>query len=386
MTEALNPLWVDRADQVAALCRRAASAAQVAVDTEADSFHSYFHKLCLVQLSFDDVHALLDPLALGPEGLAPLVELLGDDGPVVVMHGADYDVRVLDRDLGARIRGLRDTQLAAQLLGEPQTGLAALLSKELGVEVDKKYQRADWGRRPLGPELRAYAAGDTAYLETLVARLEARLAELGRTAWWLEECNALEQVRYEAPEPNPLAFERVKGARKLKGVARDRMAALFAWRDAAAASEDRPPFHILSNEGMLALATEPPERADELRRVRGVPRSLGRRRAEEMMKALTDPAPAPARPHRPRIPVDKTREKRVKELRGVRDEAAAELGIDPGVLAPRAALEHVVDTMPEDAAGVEAAVERRWRTEVLADRLLATVRTWESETGDAATA
>ncbi len=386
MTEAPHPLWVDAPEQVADLCRRARRAGRVAVDTEADSFHSYFHKLCLVQLSFDDVHALLDPLALGSEGLAPMSELLAANDTTVLMHGADYDVRVLDRDLGARIRGLRDTQLAAQLLGEPQTGLAALLAKELGVEVDKKYQRADWGRRPLGPELRAYAAGDTAHLEELPARLEARLDELGRVAWWLEECRALEQVRYEAPEPNPLAFERVKGARKLKGAARDRMAALFAWRDAAAAAEDRPPFHILSNEGMLTLATEPPERADELGRVRGVPRSLARRRAAEIMAALEHPAPAPERQHRPRTPVDRTRENRVKELRSVRDRVAAELGIDPGVLAPRAALERVVDGEPSDRAGVEKALERRWRAEVLAGPLLETVAGWASEPGDAATA
>jgi ribonuclease D len=71
---------------------------------------------------------------------------------------------VLDRDYQVRVRGLVDTQIMAQVLGEPKTGLAALLEQELGVELDKRYQRADWGRRPLTASQVVYAAADTAFL------------------------------------------------------------------------------------------------------------------------------------------------------------------------------------------------------------------------------
>ena len=37
----------------------------------------------------------------------------------------------------------------ALLLGEERTGLAALLDKEMQIQLDKKHQRANWGRRPL---------------------------------------------------------------------------------------------------------------------------------------------------------------------------------------------------------------------------------------------
>ncbi len=212
-TSELRPAWVDEPAALAALCERARQSGQVAIDTEADSLHSYFHKLCLVQLSFDGAHALVDPLALGRENLRPLARLLADSAVRKLLHGADYDLRVLDRDLGARVVNVRDTQVAAQLLGEPQTGLAALAGKLLDVALDKKFQRADWGERPLSAEARAYAAGDTAFLAGLGAALSARLAELGRLAWWEEECAALEAIRWEPPEPDPLAFERIKGSR-----------------------------------------------------------------------------------------------------------------------------------------------------------------------------
>lgn len=255
--EELSPLWIDTADEAARVCDRARRASWIAVDTEADSLHSYFHKLCLVQLSFDGEHALFDPLALGREGMAPVVGLLAEPSRPTLMHGADYDLRVLDRDLSARIHGLHDTQAAAQLLGEKQTGLAALVGQELGVVLDKRFQRADWGRRPLEPEYQAYAAGDTAFLHDLAARLEERLRGLGRLEWWEEECLRLEDIRWEEPEPDPRAFERVKGAKRLRGPARDRFAALHGWREGIAAERDVPTFRILRNEVLLGLAESP---------------------------------------------------------------------------------------------------------------------------------
>jgi ribonuclease D len=224
-------LWIAGAGELAGLALRARRAARVAVDTEADSLHSYFHKVCLIQLSFADTHALIDPLAVGRDGLAPVAELLADPAVTKLFHGADYDLRVLDRDLGARAVNVRDTQIAAQLLGLPQTGLAPLLAAELGVILDKGHQRADWGQRPLLPELIAYAIADTAHLQALEARLARRLAELDRLAWWEEECTALEAIRWEPPVADELAFERVKGAGRLRGGARDRLAALHRWRE-----------------------------------------------------------------------------------------------------------------------------------------------------------
>ncbi len=372
----LNPELVTDEAGVRRVCRRAAAAGTVALDTESDSLHSYHHKLCLIQLSFAGAHAVLDPLVLGRDALQPLAEVLADPGVLKLMHGADYDLRVLDRDLGARVVRLADTQVAAQLLGEPQTGLAALVEREAGVTLDKRYQRADWGARPLPAELLAYAAGDTAYLELVRTRLAARLAELGRAAWWAEECDALEAVRWEAPVPDPLAFERIKGAKKLAGEARDRIAALHAWREGVASAQDVPPFKVLRGDTMLALAASAPADLTALGAVPGVGRGTVRRVGREILRVLASAPQLPPRPKGPRFAVDREREARLKQTREARDRVAKELGIEPGVLAPRAGLEQVVDGLPGDEGALAGCLGRRWRASVLAPALLELAAAW----------
>lgn len=365
-----EPQWVADAASLRDVCRQAGEAGRVAVDTEANSFHSYFHTLCLVQLSFGGRHVLVDPLAIGREGMAPFAALCADPDVVKVAHGADYDLRILDRDLGVRIRNLEDTQLAAQLLGEPQTGLAAMLHKEIGVELAKEHQRADFGRRPLPGELRRYAAADTAYLEVLATLLQRRLAALGRVAWWREECQHLEQVRWGTDGPARAPFERIPGAGKLRGGARDRLVALAAWRETKAAEADVPPFRILRNEVLLQLAVDPPADGGALAARAGIGRGVARRFAGEILALLASPPPAPQHPQPARRSVDRERERRIGLLRAVRDTVAGQLGIGTGLLAPRAALEALVDGAVTDLEGVRRCLGREWRTVVLGPHVL----------------
>lgn len=377
----LNPRFVADADALADVCEQARARGRLALDTEADSLHSYFHKLCLVQLSWDGVHAIIDPLALGHAAMRPLAELLADRGVVKTLHGADYDIRVLHRDLGVRMRNVRDTQVAAQLLGEAQTGLAALVEHELGITLDKRFQRADWGERPLAPELIAYAAGDTAFLAALEERLVARLDALGRRSWWEEECAALEEIHWEPPVNDGLAFDRVKGAARLHGAKRDRLAALHAWREEQAAAADLPPFRLLRNEVLLALADEPPANLEELAKVPGIGKSIPRRFGNAVLRLLAEAPAVPPRVQRARAPVDAVREARVRELRAARDSLAKELAVESGVLAPRALLDAVVGRLPESESELLDCLERQWRTEVLSPHLRPVLARWRAGTG-----
>ncbi len=374
----LEPLWIEEVDDVVALRERARSAGVMAVDTEADSFHSYHHKLCLVQVSSQGVHALLDPLRLGLHGLAPLVEVLEDRNCLKVMHGADYDVRTLDRDLGARVVGLADTQLAAQLLGERQTGLAHLLERELEVRLNKDLQRADWSVRPLSAAHRAYAAADTAYLEALLERLHGRLRVLGRLSWWEEECCALEEVRYEPRRHDAFAFERVKGARALKGQARDRLAALYRWREEVASAADVAPFKVMGGDALIRLAREAPADLAALAKVPGVSRANVRRFGTALLELLHQAPPAPKRERTERPPVDRVFEARVKAARAARDERARDLDLEPGVLAPRERLEEVVRSLPADVDTLARCLGRRWRAVALAPSLLPLISGWRT--------
>lgn len=368
MPENLHPEWIDTAEEVRQAARLCAANGRLALDTEADSMHSYFHKVCLIQVTADGRHLVIDPLRLEADDLEPLWKVVADPAIPVLMHGSDYDFRVLDRDYGARIRGLQDTQIMAQLLGEEKTGLAALLEKELDVHLDKKHQRANWGRRPLTPSQVAYAAADTAYLGALVQQLRSRLEELGRWSWAIEEFSSLEQVRYSPPEADPLIFERIKGARALRGSARDRLFTLHAWRDRVAQKMDVPPFKVLGNRQLMLLAEDPPADLDALGEVEGIGPRAVRRWGRELLAATARPHRAPERARLPRPPSPPPEvRRRLKNLLAARDAKAKDLGLQEGLLCSRSTADAVAAREPRcsSPADLEKAGLEGWRLEVL---------------------
>lgn len=362
-------VWVDAAGTLQRVCAEARAAGTVAVDSEADSFHSYYPKVCLLQLSFSGRHAVVDTLRLAPEELAPLGDLLAERQTLKVFHGADYDLRMLQKDFGFCVRNLADTQAAAQVLGEGQTSLAALVKKELGFELDKSQQRADWAVRPLSAQMLRYAVDDTRYLEALLARLKARLEAHGRLAWWEEECQALEQVAYQPPEPDPWAFLRIKGAKSLSSEALGRLKALFLWRESVASALDVAPFRVLPSDLLLRLALQPPGDFPALMQTPGMPPRVARRWGAAILQVLASTREAVSPPPSVRPRPDEVKERLVKKLRAVRDQVAQELGIDPGFLAPRATLEAVAERRPQTQEAWFECLKRRWRVSVLQEPL-----------------
>ena len=134
--------------------RSLAAEKEIALDLEADSLHNYREKICLVQISSPSENIIVDPFACR-EAFHVLESLLGDAGIRKVLHGSDYDIRLLKKDLGCGVRNVFDTMVAAQLTGREQYGLAALLEESFSVSLNKKHQRADWSVRPLTEDLLA---------------------------------------------------------------------------------------------------------------------------------------------------------------------------------------------------------------------------------------
>lgn len=373
MLDDLDPIWVDTRAGVDEAIAATKSAGWLALDTEADSLHSYFHKTCLVQVTADDRNFVIDPLALDPSNLHPLWEVVEDPTIPVLMHGSDYDIRVLDRDYETRIRGLVDTQVMAQILGEAKTGLAALLEKEEGVVLDKRHQRADWGRRPLTRSQVVYAAADTAFLERLAVRLRERLEELGRWDWAVGDFRRLEKVRHRPAEPNPLAFERVKGVRSLRGAARDRSYTLFAWREVEAQRLDVPPFKVLGNKTLLAMAQDAPKKTAELVKMPGIGPRFMRRWGKAVLLNIRQPNRAPEWKKVARQPEPKAKViRRVKRLSVVRDEIATGLGLEPGLLCAKSCALAVASRTPRCASAddLRDAGLTGWRLDIIGERFI----------------
>lgn len=344
----------------------------VALDTEADSFHHYFEKVCLLQLARGGVAWLVDPLA-GLD-LAPLFAALST--PRLLLHGADYDLRLLARGHGFTPRALFDTMLAAQLLGEKEIGLAALLSSRLGVTLDKSSQRADWSRRPLAPTLVAYAASDVLHLHALVALLEADLAAKGRLAWHAEECaRLLAQDLSPAPD-DPETDWRIKGSNALSPLERAFLRELWGAREERARSLDLPPFRVLHNEALVAVSRRAAAGETRLSELfpRALPSAFAARLREALAAAAAVPPAAWPPPRRGEVVRPEPElERAVTRLKTRRDAVARGLGLDPGVLASRTALVEVARAelaarRPLSAPDLVAATGiSRWKADLLAE-------------------
>lgn len=366
--------YVETPAELAALARRLARETELAVDTEAASFHRFVDRIYLIQVSTRRDNAIIDPLTVGEA--SALGALLADEAIEVVFHDADYDLRILDRDYGMRARRLFDTRVAAQLLGEPAVGLAALLEKYLDVRLDKKYQRADWSRRPLPREMLEYAALDTQHLLPLRDRLRTELVAKGRLDWAEEEFARMEGVRWTPAPANGDSAFRLKGARALSRRGLAVLQELWHWRESVAAELDRASFRVLSNEALLAAADAAPRTPEELRAIRGVSGRLLEARGGAVLSAIEHGLAVPER-DLPRLPRGERRvsdpafDRRVERLKATRNAAAARLGLDPGVLCPKGTLEAVARAHPGAVDGLTEIPElRRWQGDLLGEEFL----------------
>lgn len=365
------PAWV-RLDEELRDLLAAVGRGPLAIDFEADSFHRYFEKICLVQVSFAGRDALIDPLAdVDLRGLGPVLE---DPEVPKFVHGADYDLRLLDRGPGLRVRGLFDTMIAARLTGERRFGLAALLEAHLDVRLDKTHQRADWAVRPLSEAMVAYAVDDTRHLDRLVARLRGRLRELGREAWAEEEFRRLEQVRWTAGDgPAPDAFRKLKGARDLDGRALAVLRELFELRDGRARERDVPAFRVARDEVLVAIARSGTADPGALRSVRGLPKPWrDGRRLEALLAAVRRGLEGPEESRRvrargPRLPDPPA--DALARLKAARDRAAERHGLEPSLVGSRRVLESAARRVGEGGRWDEDDELRDWQREILEPEL-----------------
>jgi len=354
-----------------------AAEGQLAVDTEAASFHRYSDRVYLLQLSTRQCTLVVDPLAV--TDFRPFGKVLADPEVEIVFHDADYDLRLLEREFGIRATRLFDTRVAAQLLDEPGIGLAALLEKYLGVMLDKRFQRADWSRRPLPDDMLRYAATDTTHLLVLRDLMAEKLEAAGRTAWAAEEFALLEDVRWGPLEDEEPAWLRLKGAKALRPRELAVLRELHGWRDEQAKRLDRAPFRVLNNEPMLAMARAMPADLEALRGIPGIGTETITRRGAQLLAAIERGRALPEgrlprveRP--PRRAPDPVLEARVERLKTARNQLAPKLGLQPGVLCPNGTLEAIARANPRTLEELAAVPElRNWQRREIGRELLAAV-------------
>ena len=359
------------------------SARHIGLDCEAAGFHRYSDRLCLLQLTTEHNTYVIDPLGFNPSDL--IRNALENPKVSVMMHSADFDLRLLRRDLGIRVTALFDTQIAAQLLGEEALGLASLLESRFGLKLSKKYQRADWAERPLSDGMLNYAANDTRHLARLAEVLKEELAVAGRLEWFEEECFALESAARAVTEPeareDPVV--RIKGARHLSLRQLAELREALEWRDKIAKNRDRALFRVIGDAPLIEALAARPKSVSDLTNVKGFPTKLAAEEGRDLldrMKAVAhlgeselQPYPKPERrgPGRPSPEVIALAD----TLKITRNRKAEELGLPRGTLLANTVVLEVARAAPktlEELLGVQGM--RRWKAKILGEELITMIQ------------
>jgi len=343
----------------------------IAVDTESNSRHHYPEQLCLIQIATGNNVYIIDTISL--KDIGPLQKVLADDAIMKIIHGADYDVRSIDRHCGFRIHNLNDTYIAARFAGLTEVGLAALLRDLLSVNIvkSKRLQTADWGRRPLSGEAIDYAGSDVRHLLALQQILEKRLEVLGRTSWVAEEFARLEEVRYTAPDMEN-AFRSIKGAESLDGRGLAVLRSLFLFREEEAIRRHRPPFFVLPDEILIALATS---RTADLAGFCGNEPPRFRAGLQQSLRQGLAAAPVQPLPRMRFEPMSPEQTRRLTGLKAWRMSLGAKLSLDPSLLWPMVSLQRLAkepDTLAAEAASSNV---RRWQNEQFTSSLQTYLKT-----------
>ena len=272
MTDDAHPPVLTTSDDVAALCRRLASAPCVTVDTEFMRETTYWPRLCLVQVAGPDEAAAIDPLASGVV-LDPLLKLMADTKILKVFHSARQDIEIFVQLAGRVPEPLFDTQVAAMVCGfGDQVSYDTLVARLAHKHIDKSSRFTDWSHRPLSERQVSYALADVTHLRVVYERLAERIAHDGRADWMAEEMAVLIDPAVYRMDPNE-AWRRLKSRssnRRFLAVLRE----VAAYREREAQTRDLPRNRVVRDEALLEIAAHHPTTTAELARTRGLGRGL----------------------------------------------------------------------------------------------------------------
>lgn len=321
----------------------------IAIDTESNSLFAYQERVCLIQLSSRERDFLLDPFAFAD--LQALGELMADERVQKIMHAGDYDISTLKRDYGFTFRNVFDTMLGASALGETNLGLSTLLEKYFGIILAKKYQRANWGERPLKDEMLRYAQADSHFLIALRDYLVPKLNEIGWLELVKEDSNAMAK-NTAAMKPHCEDLWRVKNTRDLTPSELSLLAELNHQRELQAQKRDCPPFKVFNDQAMVSIARAMPQTLEEISELKVFSPQQLKRYGCVVLNTIEHWQDNPGKIHRPAsCRMEDAELERHEGLKELRKALAQRKGLASNLVLPRDLLEKIAkndaETMEE---------------------------------------
>jgi ribonuclease D len=371
MSQPLSPpVWVANQTDLKALIKRLHNQASVAVDTESNSLHAYHEQVCLIQFSTVDTDYLLDPLAL--DDITALGEIFSNSKIQKVFHAAEYDLICLKRDFDFSVTNIFDTRWAVRVLGYSRDGLDGLLGEKFDVKVNKKYQKADWGKRPLSDEQINYARLDTHYLLPLKDMLQAELKEKGLLQLACEDFERACDV--EIPIAKPLLWERMANNHSFTPRELTILKEVYDCRERIAEELNRPPFKVMGDKQLFEIAHLTPQYLDELFGL-GLSNRQVMRWGKDILQAVEKGQKAPlVKPQQPERPNDAFLF-RLDALKTWRKHAAQKMKVESDVVLPRQLMELIAERAPRSMPELsDLLADSSWRMAHFGPQILKVVK------------
>ncbi len=359
-SEALPPpVWVDRQPLFDRMIRDLSGQPRISVDTESNSLHAYREQVCLIQFSTPITDYILDPFVFNE--LSALGPLFSNPSQEKIFHAAEYDLICLTRDFGFEFANLFDTMYAARVLGYPLVGLDNILSEKLNISINKRYQKADWGARPLTPAQIDYARLDTHYLFQLRDVLENELAEKERLQLAREDFARASRVDLPREKVNGASWRRFSARKDISLRELTILSELCHFRDRVAEHLDRPPFKVLDDDTLLDIARNLPEKDVDLAGIGLSPKQI-RLWGNDILLATRRGVDAPlVTRDQVRRPTDAVL-RRLEKLKNWRKNTAKEMGVESDVVLPKVYLNTLSERPPRSLNELEDALaESPWR-------------------------
>ncbi len=364
------PIWVATQPELRTLVKDLSKQASLAVDTESNSLHAYHEQVCLIQFSTSETDYLVDPLAL--DDISQLGEIFANPKVEKIFHAAEYDLICLKRDFDFSVSNIFDTRWAVRVLGYAKDGLDGLLAEKFNVQVNKKYQKADWGKRPLIAEQINYARLDTHYLLPLKNILQAELEEKGLLQMAYEDFERVCAV--EIPSTRPVLWERMANNHNFTLRELTILKELYECRERIAQELDRPPFKVMSDQQLSDIARLPPEYLDELFGL-GLSNRQVMRWGRAILRAVERGQKAPlVKPQQIERP-DEAYLSRLEALKTWRKNAARKMKVESDVILPRQLMEMIADNAPRSLPELsDLLAGSSWRMARFGPQILKTVK------------
>ena len=356
MNYSTKPVWVANAASLQKMVADLSTHSIIAVDTESNSLFAYYEQVCLIQFSTPETDYLVDSLAI--EDLSPLGKLFADPKIEVVFHAAEYDLICLKRDFGFTFNNIFDTMVGARNLGWKRTGLGNILEEHYGVKVNKKYQRANWGKRPLDQAQLDYARTDTHYLIQLRHLIHDELVRMGR--WEMAQEQFRQAVHVTIPEPNDPILTCWRSCRRAELTDRQRtvLYEICKYREDYAKRINRPPFKVLSKEIMINVARECPRSIQSLQHQAGLKGRNLDRHGRGLLQAVERGLRVPIfRDKRHYNHYDEAYQANLETLREWRKKKARSINVESDVVLARNTMETIAHSNPQNLEELKQAMK-----------------------------